>query len=107
MKKLIQRVKDLIYRKAIKVIAVRLVNSTTQLTPQYLLERGWIEKDGCYSEPNMKDRDLITIQFENHYYRVWRSSKLTFIALESSVEWFEMYYLLAHPDNGRYEYAGV
>lgn len=107
MKKLIQRVKDWIYSKAIKVIAVRLVNSTTQLTPQYLLERGWVEKDGLYFEPNMKKRDLITIQFENHYYRVWHSSNLTFIALESSVEWFEMYYLLAHPDNGRYKLAGI
>jgi len=55
----------------------------------------------------MKDRDLITIQFESHYYRVWHSSKLTFIALESSVEWFELYYLLAHGDNGRYELAGI
>jgi len=27
--------------------------------------------------------------------------------LESTVEWFELYYLLAHGDNGRYKLAGI
>ena len=107
MKKIKRSIKSWIYRQAIKVIAKRIVKDSNLLTPQYLLERGWVEKDGYYTEPNMKDRDLITIQFESHYYRVWHSSKLTFIALESSVEWFELYYLLAHGDNGRYELAGI
>ena len=107
MKKIKQSIKSWIYRQAIKVIAKRIVKDSNLLTPQYLLEHGWAEKDGYYTEQNMKDRDLITIQFESHYYRVWHSSKLTFIALESSVEWFELYYLLAHGDNGRYELAGI
>lgn len=73
--------------------------SNDLLTPEYLLQRGWIEEDGFYYQPNIKDRDRISISFEHHYYRVWHSEKRTFIALESTVEWFELYYLLAHPDN--------
>jgi hypothetical protein len=105
--KLKKIIKDWIYNKAIKIIATRLVNSRELLTPQYLTKRGWVEKDGYYTEFGVKNRDLITIQFENHFYRVWHSDKLTFIAIENSIEWFEMYYLLIHIDNARYELAGV
>jgi len=75
--------------------------------PEYLLKKGWIEQDGYYIEPNMKDRDLVSISFEAHYYHVWHSSKRTFIALESTIEWFESYYLIIHGDNGRYQLAGI
>lgn len=102
-----------LFRLSKKVIAINIVNYGTRLTPEYLTKRGWIaEYDEArhkmfYVEPNIKDRDKIFIEFENHYYRVWHSSSKTFIALETTVEWFELYYLLAHPDNGIYKLAGI
>lgn len=105
--------KNLIYKFAIKIIAKRLVYSKKVLTPGYLLAKGWIPKPDVvrnktfYCEPNMKGRDVIFIDFENSYYRVWHSEAKTFIALESTIEWFELYYLLAHGDNGRYTLAGI
>ena len=101
-----------IFKLAMTFIAKRFVHSNNKLTPEYLLSKGWVMQEGIrdtvmYVEPNMKDRDRILISFENHYYRVWHSKSETFIALESSVEWFEMYYLIIHPDNGRYKLAGI
>lgn len=107
-----KKIQNWIYKLAIKVFAKRLVNGNSKLTPEYLTERGWIteydevRQKTFYVEPNIKDRDKISVEFENHYYRIWHSAAKTFIALESSIEWFELYYLLAHPDNGRYKLAG-
>ena len=89
-------------------IVKRIINSTTPLTPQYLIERGWVKEFNevlqktFYVEPNIKDRDKIYVEFENHCYRIWHSDKLTFIALERSIEWFEFYQLLVWRDL-RYE----
>ena len=99
--------KKWIYELALSVIANRIVHSQNLLRPDYLIAKGWIEEDGFYFEPNTKDRDKIWIQFENHYFRVWHGKEKTFIGLESKVEWFETYFLMAHGDNGRYELAGV
>jgi len=96
-----------IYNLAVKLIANRIVHGQNQLTPKYLRDRGWIEEDGFFIEPNIKDRDKIWLQFENHYFRIWHGKERTFIGLESKVEWFDNYYLLAHGDNGRYQLAGV
>ena len=87
-----------LHKYALKVIKINIDTYGNRLTPEYLLNKGWIEIDGYYIEPNVKDRDLILISFESHYYRVWHSSKRTFIALASTVEWFETYYML-HDDN--------
>ena len=102
-----KKIYNWLFKLAKKVIAINIVKHGKQLTPQYLIERGWVEENGYYIEPNIKDRDRISISFESHYYRVWHSDKRTFFALESTVEWFELYYLLAHGDNGRYELAGI
>ena len=102
-----KKIYNWLFRVAKKVIAINIMKQGTQLTPQYLIERGWVEENDYYIEPNMKDRDRISISFESHYYRVWHSEKRTFFALESTVEWFELYYLLAHGDNGRYDLAGI
>jgi hypothetical protein len=102
-----KKIFNYLYKLAIKVIAINIVKHGNQLTPEYLLNKGWIKQDGYYIEPNMKDRDLVSIGFESHYYRVWHSSKRTFIALESTIEWFENYYLIIHGDNGRYKLAGI
>lgn len=102
-----KKIYNWLFKKAIKVIALNLVKYGNPLTPEYLLKRGWIEKDGFYFEPNVKERDQINIRFENHYYYVSHSNKHTYFATESSIEWFENYFLLAHGDNGRFELAGI
>jgi hypothetical protein len=96
------------YKFALKLIANRIVHSQNKLTREYLMSRGWALIDGKYwVDLSLKDRDKIWIEFEKDYYRVWHGSDRTFIALESSLEWFENYYLLAHPDNGRYKLASL
>ena len=95
------------YKEAVEVIAKAIVHSKNRLTPEYLMERNWVEENGYYIEPNIKDRDRISISFEHHYYRVWHGGDRTFFALESSIEWFELYYLLSHGDRGRYRLAGI
>ena len=99
--------KKWIYELALSIIANRIVHSKNLLRPEYLIAKGWIEEDGFYFVPNTKDRDKICIQFENHYFRVWHWKEKTLTGLESKVEWFETYFLMAHGDNGRYELAGV
>jgi len=99
--------KNWIYRLSVKMIANRIIWGNNLLTPKYLLDHGWVENDGYYTQPDIKGRNLITIQFEHHYYRIWHSDKKTFIALASSIEWFEMYYLMVFDDNARFELAGV
>jgi hypothetical protein len=94
------------YGLAIKVIAINIVRYGNKLTPEYLLQKGWIEKDGYYVESNIKDRDLISISFEADYCRVWHGANKTFIALEATIEWFENYYCITH-NNGLYDIAGI
>ena len=96
-----------IYRLAVKIIANRIVHKSARLTTEYLIQSGWTEEDGYYSEPNIKERDRIWIKFEGHFYRAYYGRYKTFIALETSLEWFNLFYLLAHPDNGRYELVGI
>lgn len=88
-----KKIRNFIYKLAKKVIYKRLIRGH-QLTPYYLKQRGWIERDGYYLEPIIKDRDRVSIKFENSYYRVWHGARRMFIALESSIEWLEMYMLL-------------
>lgn len=99
--------KNWIFKLALKAIANKIVRYPTQLTPEYLKAKGWVQDEWGWVEPNIKDRDRITITFQDHYYRVWHSEKRTFIALESSVEWFEAYYLIIHGNNGRFELSGI
>lgn len=94
--------KKLIYKIAVKIIAKRLVWSNEILTPEYLFAKGWVtEYDSIREkhyivEPNIKGRDKVSIEFEagKIWYRVWHGKDRTFIALDSSIEWFEMYMLL-------------
>lgn len=96
-----------LYRIAKYIIVETIYNSENRLTPQYLIDRGWVQFCEYYHEPNVKDRDRISISFEGDFYRVWHSEKLTFVALESTVEWFEMFYLLPHPDNRNEQYPNL
>ncbi len=98
---------DWVYKLSIALIANRIVHGQEYLTPQYLLSKGWIQEGDFFVEQNIKERDKIWIQFENHYFRIYHGAERTFIGLESKKEWFENYYLLAHGDNGRYQLAGI
>lgn len=72
-----------------------MVRKGTPLKSRELYKHGWIVeiKDGrtFFIEPNIKDRDKIWIEFENHYYRVYHSERRTFIALQSTKEWLQAY----------------
>lgn len=84
---------DCVYILCIRLLVERC-NTCYPLQPRHLIAMGWVEENGFYFEPNVKSRDRISIQFENHYYRVWHGTDMTFIALKSSLDWFYMYYLL-------------
>jgi hypothetical protein len=99
------KIENWIYRLAIKVIARRVVLKDNLLTPEHLENNGWVKENKSWVEPNIKERDKIWIDFEHHYFRVYHGKDKTFIGLESKIEWFEMYYLLTHGDNGLYELA--
>ena len=72
-----------------------------------MTEKGWIKEGEFYVEQNIKGRDKIWVNFESHYFRIYHGENRTFIALERSKKWFEVYYLMAHGDNGRFNLAGV
>jgi hypothetical protein len=98
---------DWIYRLAVKIIANRIVHENARLTTEYLIQRGWTEEDGYYSEPNIKERDRVWIKFEGHFYRAYYGRYKNYISSETSLEWFNHFYLLAHADNGRNKLAGL
>lgn len=107
------KINNWLFRLAKKFIAKRLVNCRENMTYDYLLNRGFVQEYDrlmekmFYFEPNVKGRDRVYIDFHSNGYSVWHSDKKTFIANESSIEWFELYFMLIHPDNGRYELAGI
>ena len=101
------KLKNYIYKFSVKSIMKRMVLDQNLLKPIHLKEMGWVKEGTSWIEPNVKYRDKIWIDFENHYFRVYHGKNKTFIALESKLEWFEMYYLLMHGDNGRYDLAGI
>ena len=91
-------IRNWFYKRACRIIVKRLRASSNKLTPEHLTGLGWVGKGQGYEyktdntryvEPLVKDRDKIIIEFEHHYYRVWHGSR--FIALETSVEWFEVF----------------
>jgi hypothetical protein len=102
-----------IFSLALTFIAKRIVWNTEPLTPEYLLELGWIEKAGMnnpaygwYFEPNVKDRDTISIKFERGYYRVYHGPDKTFIDVQSSKHWL-LTYLFLLDTKEHYKKAGI
>jgi hypothetical protein len=93
------KVYNWIFKLAVIFIVNKLKRRDSVLTPEYLKRKHWVYDEGYYIEPYVKDRDRVSISFENGYYRVWHSNNRTFIALETTIEWFEIYYLIIHPDN--------
>ncbi len=99
--------KNWAYRLAVKLIANRIVHGGNKLTPHYLKSNGWIEEGEFWVQPDIKDRDKIWILPGDNYYRVFHGGDKTFIALEGSTEWLEIYQLLVHRDSGRFKLAGL
>lgn len=95
------------YKLATRILANRIVFSKKLLTRDYLHSKGWEAEGKYWTQKDVKDRYKIWIEFENGNYRVWHGKEKTFIALESRLEWFEIYYLMLHGDNGRFELAGI
>jgi hypothetical protein len=103
---------NLLFKFALKVLANNIVHYGTKLTPDYLEKRGFVkegpESDAFWFEESVKERDRICIAFRSDdCYTVMHSGRMTFIAIEVTVEWFEAYYMLMHPDNGRYNLAPI
>jgi len=108
-----QKFNNWLFKVAMKIIAKRIVHSENRLTPEYLLSEGWVMQEGLddrviYVEPNMKDRDRITIIFiETGYgYTVRHGAEQTFIQADKSIEWFEIYYMLVNSEI-QYKLAGI
>lgn len=82
----------------IKVLHWLIVKKGTHLEPKHLYKAGWVvEVVGnrqFFVEPNVKPRDKIWVEFENHYYRVYHSETRTFISLETKLEWLRVYLFL-------------
>lgn len=87
--------KNLLLNITIKIARWLMTSRGTQLVAERLMWAGWdpVSIDGriFFIEPTVKIRDRVWIEFENHYYRVYHGEKRTFIALESSKEWLQMY----------------
>lgn len=96
--------KKLLYKIAMRIVHKNLF-SQNRLTAGYLISKGWVlqfdetlRKD-FYVEPNVKDRDTVWVEFEAYYYRVWHGREKTFIALQTSIEWLQMYMMLMNKNN--------
>jgi hypothetical protein len=83
-----------LYDIASKIVQYRIENSDNFLTEEYLISKGWIKEGEYYTEPNIKERDRISITFGPWYYRIYHGKDKTFIALKSRLEYFEHYYNL-------------
>jgi len=106
MKTIKIRFLEWLYIKAVQFISYQIVMGDKLLTKEHLVKDGWVLKDGYYVEPDVKDRDMVSIKFEHHYYRVWHGQNKTFIALRSSLKWFELHMLML--ENGKmHEMAGI
>ena len=114
MKRIIKKnIYSWLFKKALKVIAKNVIIYGDRLTSDYLVKKGWIleydevREKSYYKQPYIKDRDAIYIEFESNYYAVYHSSSKTFISTGNTIQWFESYYLIIHPDNGLYELSGI
>jgi|GEM_PF-2045362 len=93
-----QKINNWLFERALKRVAKTIIKSENLLTPEDLIQDGWILQDGYYIEKGIKDRDRISVKFQDHYYRVFHSANRTFVALESSKEWFYTYYLAIYSE---------
>lgn len=100
---------DKIFKASLRILIKRLVECDNKLTPEYLLSLGWVIDDyGFYYEPGIKDKHVVFIKFlSDGYYNVYLTNEKVYFTIESTIEWFEMFSLLQHPDNGRWDIINV
>ena len=104
MKKVILNIlvrKNFVKRIAKTILFNSICESNTRLTGTHLTDKGFIKRDGSFFEENVKERDRLYITFYERWYSVRYGLDRTFITNESSLEWFELFYSIIHPDNYR------
>jgi len=106
MKKIISNIfeSDFVRGLAMRIISHNIIHSTNKLSKEYLLQHGWVENDGYVYEPNLKEKRTVWINFGDGFYRIFYGEKKTFIALESSFEYFQLFMLTVDNDK-RYQYS--
>lgn len=93
--------KNMILKLIFKAAYWLMAEGSEQLHEKHLLRSGWIVEvdDGriFYTEPLIKKRDKIWIEFENHYYRVYHGDNRVFINLCSTLQWLQLYLFIHDP----------
>ncbi len=96
------------YKESIEKIARRIIIGNNPLTEDFLKEKGFFHiGDSLWTQKNLKERDLIWVQLCGNYYRIFHGPQKTFISLESSKEWFELYYMMIIDEHKFYEMSGI
>ena len=94
--------KKLLFKWAMSILKKNLEEGEN-LKPEHLVNLGWKKIPGYGTtmmvEPEIKDRDMVWIEFcgaygRVDYYRVWHGRERTFIALKAKKAWFDAYYML-------------
>jgi len=96
---------ETVFKNSLKIILKRIYNFTNYLTPDYLIEKGWRydEKENYYYEHGLKSRETIYVRFNSSgFYDILIGEKKCFFGTEKTIEWFELFMLLKHRDNGFY-----
>ena len=94
---------------ALYILFLRIIKGDNYLTPDYLIDKGWVvDDDDFYYEEGVKKKFRIYIKFSDlkNGYMVYLTEEKIYLTYETKIEWFEMFYLLQHPDNGRHEIIG-
>ena len=85
----------------LKVLRWLIRRKGDQLLSDHLYDAGWIievqNERAFFIEPNIKGRDKIWISFENHYYRIYHGENRTFIDLQCTLQWLQVYLFLTDP----------
>lgn len=93
--------KQMLLRITLKVLRWLIKRKGDQLTPDHLYRAGWVieVQNGrtFFIEPNIKGRDKVWISFENHYYRIYHGENRTFIDLQGTLQWLQVYLFLTDP----------
>lgn len=84
----------ILYRLFIKYLSCRIIKSNERINVEYLESIGFKSNGTYFVEENVKVRDKIWVELNDGYYRIFHGERKTFIALESSKYWFDVYYFL-------------
>ena len=100
---------DIVFKNCLKIILDRIYSFDNVLTHDYLIYKGWVldEDTLCYYEPDVKKKEKVFIRLKkNGFYDVLLGENYSIFKTEKSIEWFELFMLLKHRDNGFYDIIG-